>query len=118
MTIEVKVPDIGDFSEVPVVTILVAVGDTIAEEDPIVESPSSSKLSSEYSVLPGIEASSSAGILHPSGVFATRKALASQTKPMLGEPNSATLMVWVCHLFKVQYSLSETTVLLSLVMLL
>lgn len=37
MTVEVKVPDIGDFSEVPVVTILVSVGDVIAEEDPIVE---------------------------------------------------------------------------------
>lgn len=37
MTIEVKVPDIGDFNEVPVVTVLVSVGDTIAEEDPIVE---------------------------------------------------------------------------------
>ncbi|WP_298565417.1 2-oxo acid dehydrogenase subunit E2 [uncultured Aliiroseovarius sp.] len=37
MTIEVKVPDIGDFSDVPVVTVLVSVGDVIAEEDPIVE---------------------------------------------------------------------------------
>lgn len=37
MTVEVKVPDIGDFDEVPVVTVLVSVGDTIAEEDPIVE---------------------------------------------------------------------------------
>ncbi len=37
MTTEVKVPDIGDFSDVPVVTILVSVGDTIALEDPIVE---------------------------------------------------------------------------------
>ncbi len=37
MTIEVKVPDIGDFDAVPVVTVLVSVGDTIAEEDPIVE---------------------------------------------------------------------------------
>lgn len=37
MTIEVNVPDIGDFSEVPVVSILVAVGDVIALEDPIVE---------------------------------------------------------------------------------
>jgi pyruvate dehydrogenase E2 component (dihydrolipoamide acetyltransferase) len=37
MSIEIKVPDIGDFSEVPVVSILVSVGDTIAEEDPIVE---------------------------------------------------------------------------------
>ncbi|MBV2359176.1 dihydrolipoyllysine-residue acetyltransferase [Thalassococcus sp. CAU 1522] len=37
MTTEVKVPDIGDFKDVPVVTILVSVGDTIAVEDPIVE---------------------------------------------------------------------------------
>ncbi|MEO1677816.1 MAG: dihydrolipoyllysine-residue acetyltransferase [Pseudomonadota bacterium] len=37
MTIEVKVPDIGDFSDVPVISILVAVGDTIAEEDPLIE---------------------------------------------------------------------------------
>lgn len=37
MTTEVKVPDIGDFTDVPVVTILVSVGDTIAVEDPIVE---------------------------------------------------------------------------------
>ncbi len=37
MAIEVKVPDIGDFSDVPVINILVAVGDTIAEEDPLIE---------------------------------------------------------------------------------
>jgi pyruvate dehydrogenase E2 component (dihydrolipoamide acetyltransferase) len=37
MTVEVKVPDIGDFKDVPVVTVLVSVGDTIAVEDPIVE---------------------------------------------------------------------------------
>ncbi|WP_212525462.1 dihydrolipoyllysine-residue acetyltransferase [Actibacterium sp. MT2.3-13A] len=37
MSIEVKVPDIGDFSDVPVVSILVSVGDVIAEEDPVVE---------------------------------------------------------------------------------
>ncbi len=37
MATEVKVPDIGDFTDVPVVTVLVSVGDTIAEEDPIVE---------------------------------------------------------------------------------
>lgn len=37
MTIEVTVPDIGDFDQIPVVTVLVAVGDTVALEDPIVE---------------------------------------------------------------------------------
>lgn len=34
---EVKVPDIGDFSEVPVVSVLVAVGDTVSAEDPLIE---------------------------------------------------------------------------------
>lgn len=37
MTIEVTVPDIGDFDAVPVVGILVSVGDTVAVEDPLVE---------------------------------------------------------------------------------
>ena len=30
MTIDVKVPDIGDFSDVPVVTVLVSVGDAVS----------------------------------------------------------------------------------------
>lgn len=34
---DVKVPDIGDFTDVPVVTVLVSVGDTVAEEDPLIE---------------------------------------------------------------------------------
>jgi dihydrolipoamide dehydrogenase len=33
---EVKVPDIGDFDDVPVIEILVSVGDEVAEEDPLV----------------------------------------------------------------------------------
>ncbi|WP_425093671.1 dihydrolipoyllysine-residue acetyltransferase [Tropicimonas sp. S265A] len=37
MAIEVKVPDIGDFTDVPVVSILVSVGDTVSEEDPLIE---------------------------------------------------------------------------------
>ncbi len=35
-TIDVAVPDIGDFSDVPVIEILVNVGDTVAPEDPLV----------------------------------------------------------------------------------
>ncbi|MEM7021419.1 MAG: dihydrolipoyllysine-residue acetyltransferase [Pseudomonadota bacterium] len=35
--IEVKVPDIGDFSDVPVISVMVAPGDEVAEEDPLVE---------------------------------------------------------------------------------
>lgn len=34
--IEIKVPDIGDFSEVDVIEILVAAGDTVAEEDALI----------------------------------------------------------------------------------
>jgi len=34
--IEVKVPDIGDFAEVPVIEIHVAEGDTVAQEDPLI----------------------------------------------------------------------------------
>ena len=37
MTIDVHVPDIGDFTDVPVVSVLVSVGDTVAAEDPLIE---------------------------------------------------------------------------------
>lgn len=37
MATEVKVPDIGDFDDVPVVAVLVGVGDRIAKEDPLIE---------------------------------------------------------------------------------
>ena len=33
--IEVKVPDIGDFSEVPIIELFVKVGDTLKAEEPI-----------------------------------------------------------------------------------
>ena len=33
---EVKVPDIGDFADVPVIEIHVSAGDTVAAEDPLV----------------------------------------------------------------------------------
>ena len=35
--LEVKVPDIGDFADVPVITVMVAPGDTVAPEDPLIE---------------------------------------------------------------------------------
>jgi dihydrolipoamide dehydrogenase len=35
-TVEIKVPDIGDFEDVPVTELLVAVGDTVEVEDPLV----------------------------------------------------------------------------------
>ena len=36
MTIEIKVPDIGDFKDVPVIEVLVKTGDAIKAEDPLV----------------------------------------------------------------------------------
>jgi dihydrolipoamide dehydrogenase len=36
MTIEIKVPDIGDFKEVPIIEILVKAGDVIKPEDPLI----------------------------------------------------------------------------------
>ncbi|MEM7021420.1 MAG: dihydrolipoyl dehydrogenase [Pseudomonadota bacterium] len=35
--VEVKVPDIGDFSDIPVIGVMVAPGDTVAVEDPLIE---------------------------------------------------------------------------------
>ena len=34
--IEVKVPDLGDFADVPIIEVMVNPGDTVAEEDPLV----------------------------------------------------------------------------------
>ncbi len=36
-TLEIKVPDIGDFADVPVIGVLVDVGATVAPEDPLIE---------------------------------------------------------------------------------
>src|SRR4051812_48450322 len=33
---DVVVPDIGDFSDVPIIEVMVSPGDTVAEEDPLV----------------------------------------------------------------------------------
>ena len=35
-TIEIKVPDIGDFSDIPVIEVLVTVGDEVSAEDGLV----------------------------------------------------------------------------------
>ena len=34
--LEMRVPDIGDFADVPIIEVLVSPGDTVAEEDPLV----------------------------------------------------------------------------------
>ena len=35
-TVEIKVPDIGDFTDVPIIEVLVAAGDEVAPEDPLI----------------------------------------------------------------------------------
>nr|WP_309502340.1 2-oxo acid dehydrogenase subunit E2 [uncultured Roseovarius sp.] len=73
MTIDVQVPDIGDFEDVPVITVLVAVGDMVAAEDPLVElesdkatmevpSPAAGKVA-EIKVKPGDRVSQGALLL-------------------------------------------------------
>ena len=37
MAIELKVPDIGDFKDVPVITVFVKPGDVVKVDDPLVE---------------------------------------------------------------------------------
>ena len=34
--LEVRVPDIGDFADVPIIEVMVSPGDTVAEEDPLI----------------------------------------------------------------------------------
>ena len=34
--VEIQVPDIGDFSDVPIIEVHVAAGDTVAVEDPLI----------------------------------------------------------------------------------
>ena len=71
--IEVKVPDIGDFSDVPVITVFVSAGDEVAAEDPLIElesdkatmevpSPSAGKVS-EISIKEGDKVSEGSLIL-------------------------------------------------------
>jgi dihydrolipoamide dehydrogenase len=36
MTVEVKVPDIGDFKDIPIIEVFVKVGDTLKAEDPLI----------------------------------------------------------------------------------
>ena len=82
---EVKVPDIGDFSDVPVINILVSVGDHVSKEDPLIElesdkatmevpSPSDGKVAS-IAVSEGDTVSEGSTILGPitapTGPFAT-----------------------------------------------
>ena len=99
MATEVKVPDIGDFTDVPVVSILVSVGDTVAEEDALIElesdkatmevpSPSAGKIK-EIKVSEGDKVSEGTVIMVLEGADAgDAPAPAKQEAPAAEEPKS------------------------------
>ncbi|MCB1311777.1 MAG: dihydrolipoyllysine-residue acetyltransferase [Sedimentitalea sp.] len=91
MTTDVKVPDIGDFTDVPVISILVSVGDVIAKEDPLVElesdkatmevpSPAAGKIA-EIRVKEGDKVSEGSLLLVLEGDGAAEAPAKSESKP-------------------------------------
>nr|WP_319947848.1 dihydrolipoyl dehydrogenase [uncultured Shimia sp.] len=99
---DIKVPDIGDFAEVPVVSILVSVGDTVAAEDPLIElesdkatmevpSPSAGVVK-EIKVAEGDNVSEGTLIMILEGADATEPAVEAATSaaPAAPQPIAAT----------------------------
>ncbi|MFO7759539.1 MAG: dihydrolipoyl dehydrogenase [Roseovarius sp.] len=98
---DIKVPDIGDFTDVPVVSILVSVGDTIAEEDPLIElesdkatmevpSPAAGKIT-EIKVAEGDKVSEGTPIMVIEAAEAAQEAPKSEpSKPATPAPQAAT----------------------------
>ncbi|MDJ0821767.1 MAG: dihydrolipoyl dehydrogenase [Paracoccaceae bacterium] len=95
---DVKVPDIGDFTDVPVVSVLVSVGDTVAEEDPLIElesdkatmevpSPAAGKITA-IAVSEGDTVSEGSVILTLEGAV-EKPAPASAPGPQAGGPGSS-----------------------------
>jgi len=96
--IEVKVPDIGDFKEVPVIEVFVKVGDTVKAEDPLVSlesdkatmdvpSPAAGVVK-ELRVKVGDRLSEGSLILLFEGTGATLAAPAEAAKPSVSAPPS------------------------------
>ena len=99
---DIQVPDIGDFQDVPVITILVAVGDIIAKEDPLIElesdkatlevpSPAAGKITaikiavgdkvSQGSVILSVEGAEGADEAKPAATAAPQPAAPTATAP-------------------------------------
>jgi len=97
MKVDVVIPDIGDFTDVPVIEIFVAVGDTVAADDPIL------MLESDKATLdiPAPQAGTVAEILVAAGdrvsegskimVFATDDVSAAESKPDSDTPAAAPI---------------------------
>lgn len=116
---DIKVPDIGDFKDVPVVSVLVSVGDEVSAEDPLLElesdkatmevpSPVAGKITridvaegdlcSEGSVIMGIEtaeASSepSSAAAAPAAPAAAPAVAGSPTAPVTGDIHAEVLVL-------------------------
>ncbi|MBV2359175.1 dihydrolipoyl dehydrogenase [Thalassococcus sp. CAU 1522] len=95
---EVKVPDIGDFKDVPVVTVLVSVGDTVAAEDALIElesdkatmevpSPAAGKITA-IAVKEGDRVSEGSVILTLEGADAPAEKPAAAEAPAAAAPQS------------------------------
>ena len=95
---EVKVPDIGDFTDVPVVSVLVGIGDTVREEDPLIElesdkatmevpSPAAGKIA-EIKVSEGDKVSEGTVIMVLEGADAGEEAPKGADEPAAEAPRS------------------------------
>ncbi|HZY99223.1 MAG TPA: dihydrolipoyllysine-residue acetyltransferase [Candidatus Baltobacteraceae bacterium] len=100
-TIDVRVPDIGDFKDVPVIEVLVKAGDTVAKETPLVvlesekasmEVPSSSSgVVADVKVKPGDKVSEGSVLLTlqgdgtPAGILSPSTSLPSEATLRTGE---------------------------------
>src|SRR5213080_4846492 len=99
---DVKVPDIGDFTDVPVIEILVEVGQDVAEEDPLVvlesdkatmevPSPSAGKIG-ELLVNVGDKVSEGSALVRLDGVDGAKPAEAAPpAEPIAKSENHAQL---------------------------
>jgi dihydrolipoamide dehydrogenase len=99
-TVEVKVPDIGDFKDVPVIEILVKPGDTVKPEDPLVTlesdkatmdvpSPSAGTVKA-LSVKVGDKVSEGSALLTLEGGAAAQAAPAAAKPPAAASPSPAS----------------------------
>src|SRR5205809_843263 len=98
-SIDIKVPDIGDFKDVPIIEIFVKVGDTVKAEDPLVSlesdkatmdvpAPRGGKVKS-IAVKVGDKVSEGGVIMAFEGEGAAAAAPAEAAKPSVSAPPSA-----------------------------
>jgi len=102
-TIEIRVPDIGDFKDIPVIEVLVKPGDTIAKETPLVvlesdkasmEVPSSAAgVVQSVAVKPGDKVSEGSVIVPVAGAATPAPTAATEVSAQSGHSSSVILSV-------------------------